>query len=60
MSKSLARMTVLLMLCGCAAVSDAAPNSAAKPLRANAGPNEHGLVNGFNEIATARFAGAGE
>jgi uncharacterized oxidoreductase len=33
---------------------------AAKEFRANAGPNEHGLVNGFNEIATARFAGDGE
>jgi uncharacterized oxidoreductase len=33
---------------------------AAREFRANAGPNEHGLVNGFNEIATARFAGAGE
>jgi uncharacterized oxidoreductase len=29
----------------------------AKAFRANAGPNEHGLVNSFNEIATARFAG---
>jgi uncharacterized oxidoreductase len=29
----------------------------AKQFRANAGANEHGLVNGFNEIATARFAG---
>ena len=30
---------------------------AAKPLRANAGPNEHGLVNGFNAQMTAIFAG---
>jgi uncharacterized oxidoreductase len=30
---------------------------AAKQFRANAGADEHGLVNGFNEIATARFAG---
>ncbi|HLZ84250.1 MAG TPA: SDR family NAD(P)-dependent oxidoreductase [Caulobacteraceae bacterium] len=31
---------------------------AAKPLRANAGPGEHGLVNGFNEQMTAIFAGS--
>jgi uncharacterized oxidoreductase len=30
---------------------------AAKPLRANAGPNEHDLVNGFNAQMTALFAG---
>ncbi len=30
---------------------------AAKPLRANAGPNEHDLVNGFNAQMTAIFAG---
>ena len=30
---------------------------AARPLRANAGPGEHGLVNGFNEQMTATFAG---
>jgi uncharacterized oxidoreductase len=30
---------------------------AAKSFRANVGPNEHSLVNKFNEIATARFAG---
>ena len=30
---------------------------AAKPLRANAGPNEDGLVNGFNAQMTAIFAG---
>ncbi len=30
---------------------------AAKPLRANAGPNEHGLVNGFNAQMTVIFAG---
>ncbi len=30
---------------------------AAKPLRANVGPNEHGLVNGFNAQMTAIFAG---
>ena len=30
---------------------------AAKPLRANAGPNEHGLVNGFNAQMMAIFAG---
>ena len=30
---------------------------AAKAFRANAGPNEHGLVNSFNEFASARFAG---
>ncbi len=30
---------------------------AAKPLRANAGPNEHGLVNGFNAQMTAISAG---
>jgi uncharacterized oxidoreductase len=30
---------------------------AAKPLRANAGPNEHGLVNGVNAQMTAMFAG---
>src|SRR5580693_8086736 len=29
---------------------------AARPLRANAGPNEHGLVNGFNAQMTAVFA----
>jgi len=29
----------------------------AKAFRANAGPNEHGLVNSFNEFASARFAG---
>jgi uncharacterized oxidoreductase len=29
----------------------------AKPLRANVGPNEHGLVNGFNARMTAIFAG---
>jgi uncharacterized oxidoreductase len=29
---------------------------AAKPLRANVGPNEHGLVNGFNAQMTAMFA----
>ncbi len=29
---------------------------AAKPLRANVGPNEHGLVNGFNAQMTAIFA----
>jgi uncharacterized oxidoreductase len=31
---------------------------AAKPLRANAGPNEHGLVNGFNAQMMAIFAGS--
>src|ERR1700722_6298846 len=31
---------------------------AARPLRANAGPGEHGLVNGFNEQMTAIFAGS--
>jgi uncharacterized oxidoreductase len=30
---------------------------AAKPLRANPGPNEHGLVNGFNAQMMAIFAG---
>jgi uncharacterized oxidoreductase len=30
---------------------------AAKPLRANPGPNAHGLVNGFNAQMTAIFAG---
>jgi uncharacterized oxidoreductase len=30
---------------------------AAKPLRANAGPNEHGLVDGFNAQMAAVFAG---
>jgi uncharacterized oxidoreductase len=30
---------------------------AAKPMRANAGPNEHGLVNGFNAQMAAIFAG---
>jgi uncharacterized oxidoreductase len=30
---------------------------AARPMRANAGPNEHGLVNGFNAHMTALFAG---
>jgi uncharacterized oxidoreductase len=30
---------------------------AARPMRANAGPNEHGLVNGFNAQMTALFAG---
>jgi uncharacterized oxidoreductase len=30
---------------------------AAKPLRDNAGPNEHALVNGFNAQMTAMFAG---
>jgi uncharacterized oxidoreductase len=30
---------------------------AAKPLRANAGPNEDGLVNGFNAQMMAIFAG---
>jgi DNA-binding transcriptional LysR family regulator len=30
---------------------------AAKPLRANPGPNEHGLVNGFNVQMMAIFAG---
>ena len=35
MSKSVARMMVLLMLCGCAAARNAAANSAAKPLRAS-------------------------
>src|ERR1700731_3877630 len=30
---------------------------AAKPLRANAGPNEHGLVNGFNAQMTSIFPG---
>ena len=29
----------------------------AKAFRSNAGPNEHGLVNSFNEFASARFAG---
>jgi uncharacterized oxidoreductase len=29
---------------------------AAKPMRANAGPNEHGLVNGFNAQMAAIFA----
>ena len=29
----------------------------AKAFRSNAGPNEHGLVNTFNEFASARFAG---
>ena len=29
----------------------------AKTFRSNAGPNEHGLVNSFNEFASARFAG---
>ena len=29
---------------------------AAKPFRTNAGPNEHGFVNSFNELATARLA----
>jgi uncharacterized oxidoreductase len=28
----------------------------AKAFRSNAGPNEHGLVNSFNELASARFA----
>ena len=31
---------------------------AAKQFRANVGPNEHGLVNGFNEQALALFGGA--
>jgi uncharacterized oxidoreductase len=31
---------------------------AAKPLRANAGPNEHDLVNGFNTQMLALFAGS--
>lgn len=31
---------------------------AAKDFRANVGPNEHGLVNGFNEQVLALFAGA--
>jgi uncharacterized oxidoreductase len=31
---------------------------AARPLRANAGPREHGLVYGFNEQMTAIFAGS--
>src|SRR6202166_1761217 len=30
--------------------------NAAKPLRANVGPNEHGLVNGFNTQMSAMFA----
>jgi uncharacterized oxidoreductase len=30
---------------------------AAKPLRANPGPNEHGLVNGFNAQMATIFAG---
>jgi uncharacterized oxidoreductase len=30
---------------------------AAKPLRANVGPKEHGLVNSFNAQMTAVFAG---
>jgi uncharacterized oxidoreductase len=30
---------------------------AAKPLRANVGPNEHGMVDGFNAQMTAIFAG---
>jgi uncharacterized oxidoreductase len=30
---------------------------AAKPLRANVGPNEHGLVNSFNTQMMAIFAG---
>ena len=30
---------------------------AAKTLRANAGPSEHGLVNGFNAQMSAIFAG---
>jgi uncharacterized oxidoreductase len=29
----------------------------AKAFRSNAGPNEHSLVNSFNELASARFAG---
>ena len=29
----------------------------AKTFRSNAGPNEHGLVNSFNEFATVRLAG---
>jgi uncharacterized oxidoreductase len=29
----------------------------AKAFRSNAGPNEHGLVNSFNDFAFARFAG---
>ncbi|SDR44347.1 uncharacterized oxidoreductase [Rhizobiales bacterium GAS113] len=29
----------------------------AKAFRANVGPNEHGLVNNFNEFASTRFAG---
>ncbi|SEE67590.1 uncharacterized oxidoreductase [Rhizobiales bacterium GAS188] len=29
----------------------------AKAFRANVGPNEHGLVNSFNEFASTRFAG---
>ena len=28
----------------------------AKAFRSNAGPNEHGLINSFNEFATARLA----
>ena len=31
---------------------------AAKASRANPGPNEHSLVNSFNEFATTRFAAA--
>jgi uncharacterized oxidoreductase len=31
---------------------------AAKPFRANAGPNEHGLVNGFNAQMMAMFGGS--
>jgi uncharacterized oxidoreductase len=30
----------------------------ARTFRANVGPNEHALVNGFNQEATARFAPA--
>jgi uncharacterized oxidoreductase len=30
---------------------------AAKPLRNNAGPSEHGLVNGFNAQMVALFSG---
>ena len=29
----------------------------ARAFRSNVGPNEHGLVNSFNEFASARFAG---
>jgi uncharacterized oxidoreductase len=30
----------------------------AKAFRSNPGPNEHGLVDRFNEIASARFGGS--